>query len=88
MDTKTPPTPPALAGALPHAGPEVTPLRSIPPLVDSFPSSRKVEVSELGVPFRRISQSGGNPDVVVYDTTGPQGLDPRTGLPPRRAENV
>ncbi len=85
MDTKTPPTPPARAGALPLAGPEVTPLRSIPPLVDSFPSSRKVEVSELGVPFRRISQSGGNPDVVVYDTTGPQGLDPRTGLPPRRA---
>jgi phosphomethylpyrimidine synthase len=36
------------------------------------------------VPFRRISQAGGNPDVVVYDTTGPQGIDPREGLPPRR----
>ena len=95
MDTKTPPTPsagasastpaPARTGGLPLAGPEVTPLRSIAPLADSFPNSRKVEVSELGVPFRRISQTGDNPDVVVYDTTGPQGIDPRSGLPPRRA---
>ncbi len=90
MDTKTPPTPSAgpsagpRAGALPLAGPEVTPLRSIPPLVESFPNSRKIEVSDLGVPFRQISQTGGNPDLVVYDTTGPQGLDPRNGLPPRR----
>ncbi len=76
---------PGRPGALPLAGPEVTPLRSIAPLADSFPNSRKVEVSELGVPFRRISQTGGNPDVVVYDTTGPQGLDPRGGLPARRA---
>jgi len=83
MDTKTPTTP-ARAGALPLAGPEVTPLRAIPPLADSFPNSRKITVGELGVPFRQISQSGGNPDVVVYDTTGPQGVDPRAGLPPRR----
>jgi len=75
----------ARAGGLPLAGPEVTPMRPIAPLADSFPSSAKIEVSELGVPFRRISQTGGNPDVVVYDTTGPQGVDPRRGLPPRRA---
>jgi phosphomethylpyrimidine synthase len=66
------------------AGPEVTPVRPIPPLSDSFPSSAKVAVGELEVPFRRITQSGGQPDVVVYDTTGPQGHDPRAGLPRRR----
>ena len=66
------------------AGPEVTPVRPIAPLADSFPNSAKFEVGELGVPFRRIQQTGGNPDVVVYDTTGPQGVDPRAGLPRRR----
>jgi phosphomethylpyrimidine synthase len=69
---------------LPLAGPEVTPVRSVPPLADSFPSSRKIEVGPFAVPFREIDQSGGNPSVVVYDTTGPQGHDPRAGLPRRR----
>jgi phosphomethylpyrimidine synthase len=75
---------PPRGAALPVAGPEVTPVRPIPPLSDSFPSSAKVAVGELEVPFRRITQSGGQPDVVVYDTTGPQGHDPRAGLPRRR----
>ena len=76
---------PARPGSLPLAAPEVTPVRAIAPLVDSFPNSAKVTEGELEVPFRRIAQSGGNADIVVYDTTGPQGIDPRQGLPPRRA---
>jgi len=66
------------------AAPEVTPVRAIAPLADSFPNSAKFAEGALAVPFRRITQSGGNADVVVYDTTGPQGIDPRDGLPPRR----
>ncbi len=80
----TPITPTPDPRNLPLAGPEVTPVRPLAPLADSFPSSRKVEVGPLAVPFRSISQTGDNPDVVVYDTTGPQGHDPRAGLPRRR----
>ncbi|HGG56981.1 MAG TPA: phosphomethylpyrimidine synthase ThiC [Nannocystis exedens] len=40
--------------------------------------------SDLQVPFRRIELSGDEPPIQVYDTTGPQGLDPRKGLPKRR----
>ncbi|WP_420829512.1 phosphomethylpyrimidine synthase ThiC [Nannocystis pusilla] len=68
------------------AGPDVHPLRPVPPLQASFPSSTKIEVGDLKVPFRSIQQTGDNPDVVVYDTTGPQGHDPRDGLPPRRKD--
>jgi phosphomethylpyrimidine synthase len=60
--------------------------RGLPPLVESFPSSTKIEVGELGVPVRRIEVEGGDGAVDVYDTTGPQGHDVRRGLPPRRAE--
>ncbi|NVB40139.1 phosphomethylpyrimidine synthase ThiC [Pseudenhygromyxa sp. WMMC2535] len=66
------------------AGDEVTPLRTIPPLEHSFPSSEKISVGELEVPARRIDLEGDNPSIVVYDTTGPQGIDPRQGLPKRR----
>ena len=83
VDSPLTPAPPR-PGSLPLAAPEVTPVRAIAPLVESFPNSAKVTEGELAVPFRRISQSGGNPDIVVYDTTGPQGIDPRQGLPPRR----
>ncbi|MBL8972384.1 MAG: phosphomethylpyrimidine synthase ThiC, partial [Myxococcales bacterium] len=69
---------------LPLADPEVTPVRAVPPLADSFPNSAKITVGELDVPFRKIQQSGNNPDIVVYDTTGPQGHDPRGGIPRRR----
>ena len=75
---------PATRRALPLAGPEVAPLRATPPLAESFPSSEKIEVGDLRVPFRAIRQTGDHPDVVVYDTTGPQGHDPRVGLPRRR----
>ncbi|MDC0673109.1 phosphomethylpyrimidine synthase ThiC [Nannocystis radixulma] len=76
----------ARRAGLPIAGPDVHPLRPVPPLHTSFPSSSKIEVGDLQVPFRTIQQTGDNPDVVVYDTTGPQGHDPRDGLPPRRKE--
>ena len=66
------------------AGDDVTPLRPIPPLEQSFPSSAKITIGELDVPMRRIDLEGDNPSIVVYDTTGPQGLDPRQGLPKRR----
>ncbi|MCA9694792.1 MAG: phosphomethylpyrimidine synthase ThiC, partial [Myxococcales bacterium] len=62
----------------------VTPVRTLPPLSDSFPRSRKVTEGELAVPFREIELTG-EPSLRVYDTTGPQGLDPRQGLPKRRA---
>jgi phosphomethylpyrimidine synthase len=75
-------------GRLPLAADDVSPVRTLPPLADSFPSSTKIEVGDLRVPFRAISQTGGNPDVVVYDTTGPQDHDVRAGLPHRRGEWV
>ena len=83
----TPESPkPTRSASLKFAGDDVTPLRPIPALEHSFPSSSKVSVGELGVPMRRIEVSGDNPPVDVYDTTGPQGIDPRQGLPKRRAD--
>jgi phosphomethylpyrimidine synthase len=64
---------------------DVQTVREVPPLSQSFPSSHKVEVSELCVPFREIALTGGEPPLRVYDTTGPQGLSVREGLPKRRA---
>jgi phosphomethylpyrimidine synthase len=55
------------------------------PLEESFPSSRKIEVGDLKVPVREISLTDGT-SIQVYDTTGPQGCDVRTGVPKRRAE--
>src|SRR5215470_2256400 len=56
-------------------------------LGDDFPSSEKVYVSDgdIRVPQREIHVGGGDPSVRVYDTTGPQGHDVRTGLPKLRA---
>jgi phosphomethylpyrimidine synthase len=51
-----------------------------------FPSSRKVALGgELEVPVRMIELSGGEPPLMVYDTSGPEVLDPSVGLPARRA---
>ena len=55
------------------------------PLAESFPSSEKVGRGELAVPVRRIQLGGGEPALEVYDTSGPEGVDPRHGLPRRRA---
>jgi phosphomethylpyrimidine synthase len=38
----------------------------------------------MRVPVREISLSGGEPPLHVYDTSGPQGVDPRQGLPELR----
>jgi phosphomethylpyrimidine synthase len=48
----------------------------------AFPNSRKVYVGN--VPMREITLSGGEAPVRVYDTSGPQGHDPREGLPALR----
>jgi phosphomethylpyrimidine synthase len=63
----------------------VSDVRSLPPLEQSFPASRKVEEGELGVPFRLIALADGEPPLKVYDTTGPQGCEVRQGLPARRS---
>jgi phosphomethylpyrimidine synthase len=48
----------------------------------AFPNSRKVYVEERGVrvPMREISLTNGE-SLRVYDTSGPQGHDARSGLP-------
>ena len=53
----------------------------------AYPNSRKVLVEGRGVqvPMREIALSGGEPSLRVYDTSGPQGVDVRQGLPPLRA---
>jgi phosphomethylpyrimidine synthase len=54
---------------------------------EAFPNSTKVYVEgPLGVrvPMREIALSGGEPPLRVYDTSGPQGVDVRQGLPPLR----
>jgi phosphomethylpyrimidine synthase len=59
---------------------EVTP-------IEGLPASEKVYVEQDGlrVPVRRIALSGGEPSFDVYDTSGPQGHDPKHGLPKLRA---
>src|SRR3954469_4915197 len=57
--------------------------------VQPFPGSRKVHFGPLGVPMREIAQSGDNPPILVYDTSGPYTdpaakIDVRAGLAPLR----
>jgi phosphomethylpyrimidine synthase len=70
------------------AGPGEQSISPAAPLVQSFPSSEKLAQGELAVPVRRIHLAGGEPPLDVYDTSGPEGIDPRNGLPKRRAEWV
>jgi phosphomethylpyrimidine synthase len=69
---------------LPTVGPD--PIAGLP-AIDGFPASEKVyvEAGDLRVPVRRIHLSGGEPPFDVYDTSGPQGIDPHHGLPKLRA---
>ena len=53
------------------------------PLNESFPNSDKVSISDLEVPARDIRLTNGDM-MRVYDTTGPQGHEPKNGLPKRR----
>ncbi|MFT4569998.1 MAG: phosphomethylpyrimidine synthase [Hyphomicrobiaceae bacterium] len=58
----------------------------LPPLETSFPNSTKVFSGlEIQVPEREIALGGGQPPIRVYDTSGPQGIDPHQGLPALRA---
>jgi phosphomethylpyrimidine synthase len=55
---------------------------------DAYPKSRKVHVEGphgVRVPMREIELGGGEPPLRVYDTSGPHGHDPRTGLPDVRS---
>ncbi len=54
--------------------------------IQPLPGSRKIHVGNLRVPMREISQSGGNPPLLVYDTSGPytdpeMRIDVQKGLP-------
>ena len=57
--------------------------------VQPFPGSRKVHLGPLRVPMREIVQTGDNPPILVYDTSGPYTdpaakIDIRAGLPALR----
>src|SRR5262245_5444209 len=69
--------------SLPQAG--VDPVANLP-AIEGFPASEKVYVERDGlrVPVRRIHLEGGEPAFDVYDTSGPQGVDPHHGLPKLR----
>ncbi len=56
------------------------------PTDDDFPASRKVylEADGIRVPMREICLGGGEPPLLVYDTTGPQGQSDGAGLPRQR----
>ena len=58
--------------------------------IQPLPNSRKIYVGPLRVPMREITQSGNNPPIAVYDTSGPYTdpeakIDIRKGLPPIRS---
>ena len=55
---------------------------------DAYPNSRKVfvEAGRIRVPMREVSLSGGESPVLLYDTSGARGVDPRSGLPPIRRD--
>ena len=69
---------------------EDQPTDTLEPFEESFPSSHKIHDRVewnghvLHVPKRRIHLSNDDDPVDVYDTSGPQGIDPREGLPKRR----
>jgi phosphomethylpyrimidine synthase len=69
--------------SLPQAGAD--PVANLP-VMEGFPASEKVYVERDGlrVPVRRIHLDGGEPAFDVYDTSGPQGIDPHLGLPKLR----
>jgi phosphomethylpyrimidine synthase len=64
--------------------------RQRPVLEDCFPASSKQyktvehDAGPIQVPFRRVQLSGGSGHFDIYDTSGPEGVDPREGLPKLR----
>lgn len=78
----------------PTADPAAPDFMPIPSFQECFPNSTK-EIREvvheptgtiLKVPFRRVHLSGGEPPFDTYDTSGPQDVNPRSGLPKLRKE--
>ena len=65
-----------------------TPVPTASTYEEAYPNSTKVHETELRVPFREVSLGGGEQPVRLYDTSGPQGHDPRTGLPKLRVSWV
>ena len=81
-----------------------TPVPTANTFAEAYPNSQKIYDEtlvdtphgrvELRVPLREVSLGGGEQPVRLYDTSGPQGHDPRVGLPklrepwiaPRRAD--
>ena len=56
---------------------------------ESYTGSRKVYVEGphgIRVPMREVQLTGGEPPIRLYDTSGPQGVDVRRGLPALRAD--
>src|SRR5207237_1285960 len=51
--------------------------------IQPLPNSRKVYVDALRVPMREIVQSGANPPIMVYDTSGPY-TDPHARIDIRK----
>ena len=50
----------------------------------AYPNSKKIYVEGnhgIRVPMREISLTGGEPPVALYDTSGPQDINIREGLP-------
>src|SRR5207248_6532425 len=61
--------------------------------VQPLPNSRKVYVGALRVPMREITQTGAEPSIMVYDTSGPYTdpqakIDIRKGLPALREPSI
>jgi phosphomethylpyrimidine synthase len=57
----------------------------------AFPQSRKIYIGGPGdvhVPMREIALSGGEPSLLVYDTSGPSDVDVHQGLPRLRRDWV
>jgi phosphomethylpyrimidine synthase len=63
-----------------------SPAKPRPTYGEAFPRSTRMylEGARVRVPVREIALSGGEPPLQVYDTSGPQGVDARNGLPPLR----
>jgi len=70
-------------GAPLKTGKQVDPRTALPPMGEHFPASDKQTRGDLEVPVRTITLSDGS-TYDAYDTSGPQGIDPRRGLPKRR----
>ncbi|EFN53744.1 hypothetical protein CHLNCDRAFT_136333 [Chlorella variabilis] len=96
--TPAPPEPgsgaPKLSVNRPQKDQAALQFRQLPTFEDCFPSSEKhYQAVQHGgttmhVPFRRVSLAGGSGVFDLYDTSGPQGVDPRQGLPQIRREWV